>query len=179
MKLNNVTTQQLKNKQSGSLARYLFVLAAVSSMTTEAVTNTATVDANVVSTISLTTSNGLAFGDISAGAVAGSVILTPGSSRTSTGGTSINTAVAGSAASFDVQGDANASYSISLPVSVVLSDVSSHTMVVDNFTSSPSPSGVLDSSGLQTLFVGATLNVGSNQAFGTYTGQMSVTVDYN
>ncbi|NCF37476.1 MAG: DUF4402 domain-containing protein, partial [Gammaproteobacteria bacterium] len=29
------------------------------------------------------------------------------------------------------------------------------------------------------LFVGGTLNVGSNQGFGSYSGIMSVTVDYN
>ena len=78
-----------------------------------------------------------------------------------------------------MQGTANASFSISLPASVLLSDSASHTMTVDNFTSSPTPSGVLDGSGQQTLFVGGTLNVSANQAFGSYSGQMSVTVDYN
>ncbi|MDH5611773.1 MAG: DUF4402 domain-containing protein [Gammaproteobacteria bacterium] len=145
----------------------------------QAVTAVATVNVNIISTMTISTLNGLIFGDISSGPTAGTIVMTPGGARSATGGANINTSVAGSPASFDVQGDASATYSISLPVSVVLSDTASHTMTVDNFTSSPTPSGVLDGNGQQTLFVGATLNVGSNQAFGAYSGLMSVTVDYN
>jgi len=145
----------------------------------QAVTAVATINVNIISTLTLSTLNGLIFGDISSSSIAGTILMTPGGARTATGGANINTSVAGSPAKFDVLGDANASYSISLPVSVILSDTASHTMLVDNFTSSPTPSGVLDGSGQQTLFVGARLNVGSNQAFGAYSGQMSVTVDYN
>ena len=145
----------------------------------QAATAVATITANIVSTLRLTTLNGLVFGDISSGSTAGTVVMTATGSRSATGGATINTSVAGSPATFDVQGDANANYSITLPVSVVLSDASSHTMVVDNFTSTPTSSGVLGGSGQQSLFVGARLNAGSNQAFGSYSGQMSVTVDYN
>ena len=127
----------------------------------------------------MTTRNGLLFGDISAGSTSGTVILTPAGTRNATGGVTINSETSGNPATFDVQGTPNASFSISLPVSIILSDAASHTMTVDNFTSSPTPSGVLDASGKQTLFVGATLNVSANQAFGAYSGQMSVTVDYN
>ncbi|MFC1589297.1 DUF4402 domain-containing protein [Pseudomonadota bacterium] len=145
----------------------------------QAVTATATVDAHIIKTIGMTTRNGLTFGDISAGTTSGTVILTPGGARTATGGTTIDTSTTGNPATFDIQGEPNASFSITLPVSVILSDTASHTMTVDNFTSSPTPSGVLDGSGQQTLFVGAVLNVSANQSFGSYSGQMSVTVDYN
>ena len=155
------------------------VLAVISWMPAQAATTNATVDANIIGTIGMTTRNGLSFGDISAGATAGTVILAPTGARSATGGTSINSSTASNPSTFDVQGTANASFSISLPASVLLSDTASHTMSVDNFTSSPTPSGVLDGSGQQTLFVGGTLNVGANQAFGSYSGQMSVTVDYN
>lgn len=167
------------NTRSTMHASALLLLACLASMKTDAATNVATVVVNIVTSISMTTTNGLIFGDISSSATAGTVSMTTTGTRTSTGGATINSSVAGNPATFDVQGEANANYTISLPVSVVLSDSASHTMVVDNFTSSPSPSGVLDGSGKQTLFVGATLNVGSNQAFGAYSGQMSVTVDYN
>ncbi len=145
----------------------------------QAATAVATVDANIVSTLSIAAYSGLGFGDISSSAVAGSVVMTPSGTRTATGGVTINSAIAGSAASFDIVGNANASYAITMPVSVVLSDASSNTMVVDSFTSSPALSGVLDGSGQQALYVGATLNVGSNQPFGVYAGLMSVTVEYN
>jgi len=169
-----------------SITKAIYIASAVTCLVTtisytsvQAATATATVDANIIQTISMTTTNGLSFGDISAGATSGTVILTPGGARSATGGTSINTSTPGNPSSFNVQGIANASFSITLPVSVILSDTASHSMTVDNFTSSPTPSGVLDGSGQQTLFVGATLNVSANQAFGSYSGQMSVTVDYN
>lgn len=156
-----------------------FLLAPFFQSVAHAATTTATVSANIVSSINMSTRNVLLFGDISSSAVAGTVVLSPSGTRTTTGGATVNSAVPGSPVTFDVSGDANASYSISLPVSVVLSDPSANTMVVDNFTSSPTPAGVLDGSGQQTLFVGATLNVSSNQPFGSYSGLMSVTVDYN
>lgn len=155
------------------------IIAALPWTSAQAVTAVATVNVNIISTIALTTRNGLMFGEISPGSAAGTVTITSGNARASTGGASINSSVAGSPATFDVQGVSSASYTISLPASVVLADASSQTMVVDNFTSTPTPAGVLDSSGQQSLFVGATLNVNSNQAFGEYSGQMSVTVDYN
>jgi len=166
-------------KTSYFLTATFSVAAAVLWTPVQAVTATATVEANIIQTMGMTTRNGLAFGDISAGSTAGTVILTPGGARTATGGTSINTSTPDNPATFDVQGAPNASFSITLPASVTLSDTASHTMTVDNFTSSPTPSGVLDASGQQTLFVGATLNVSANQAFGSYSGQMSVTVGYN
>lgn len=145
----------------------------------QAATATATVDANIIKSIGMTTLNGLSFGDISAGPTSGTVIMTPAGSRTATGGTTINSSTSGNPSTFDVVGEPNASFTITLPASVLLSNAASNTMTVDNFTSSPTPTGVLDNNGQQKLFVGATLNVSANQPFGTYTGQMSVTVDYN
>ena len=54
-----------------------------------------------------------------------------------------------------------------------------HTMVVDDFTSFPAETGLTDSGGQQLLFVGGRLNVDVNQVFGSYSGLMSVTVEYN
>lgn len=145
----------------------------------QAATAIATVEARIISIISIATRNGLGFGDVSSSSVAGTVMMTPSGTRTTTGGATINTAIAASPATFDLEGTANASYAITLPLSVVLSDGGTSTMVVDNFTSLPSLTGTLDSSGQQTLFVGGTLNVGNNQPFGSYSGLMSVTVEYN
>ena len=167
------------NKASYFAYAITSVVAAVSWTPAQAATATATVDANIIQAIGMTTSNGISFGDISAGATSGTVILTPGGASSATGGTTINSSAPGNPSSFNVQGTPNASFSISLPISILLSDSASHTMSVDNFTSSPTPSGVLDGSGQQTLSVGATLNVSANQAFGSYSGQMAVTVDYN
>jgi hypothetical protein len=140
---------------------------------------TATVTADITTTITVRTINGLVFGSLSSGPSAGTLVLSPGGARTTTGGVNVNTAIIGSPAAFDVQGDPNGTYSVSFPAAVILSNGSPNTMVVDNFTSSLTPDGRLDASGQQTMFVGATLNVGSNQAFGTYSGSLTVTVDYN
>jgi hypothetical protein len=148
---------------------------------TQAAVATANVSANIISILSITNQfqNGLVFGDIATSPTAGTIILTPDGSRTSTGGATINSTISGSPATFDIQGDVNATYVITLPASVVLSGSSTGSMIVDNFTSSPSNTGTLDGTGKQALFVGGNLNVGSNQAFGSYTGQMAVTVAYN
>lgn len=146
---------------------------------TQAAVTTATVTADVIGAIGITTQSGLSFGDMSSSGTAGTIVLSPDGTRTATGGTTFNSTVAGNPATFDIQGEANSTFSISLPASILLTDAAANNMVVDNFTSVPTPAGVLDASGQQTLLVGATLNVGSNQAFGSYSGVMSVTVVYN
>lgn len=140
---------------------------------------TATVTADITSTITMRTINGLVFGDLSSSAEAGTLTLSSGGVRTTTGGVSVNRAISSSPAAFDIQGAPNATYSISFPAAIIMTNGSPNSMVVDNFTSSPETTGVIDASGQQTLFVGATLNVNSNQSFGSYSGQLTVTVDYN
>jgi len=38
---------------------------------------------------------------------------------------------------------------------------------------------VIDASGQQTLYVGGTLNVDSHQSFGSYAGELMISVDYH
>ncbi len=144
-----------------------------------AVSNTATVTAKIISTISLVNQSGMVFGDISSSNSPGTVVLNPSGSRLSTGGAGINSTVTSGPATFDVSGDPNVVYAISLPISVVLTKLSGDTMVVDDFNSLPANTGITDPGGEQLLFVGATLNVGVKQVFGSYTGNMIVTVEYN
>ncbi len=167
----------IKNRNFGKVL--LLVAAFCYQFPMHAATDVATIGASIVSTISLTNQSGLVFGDISSNATAGSVVLSPSGSRVSTGGATVNSTVASGPAAFDVQGDPNAVYAITLPTSVVLTEPGGNNMVVDNFTSSPATTGLTDAGGQQSLFVGATLNVGSNQLFGAYAGVMSVIVDYN
>ena len=144
-----------------------------------AATATADATARVTTAMSVRTINGLFFGDLSSGPEAGTLELSPNGTRTTTGGVTVNRAVAGSPATFDVQGDPNSTYSITFPAAVIMDNGSPNTMVVDKFTSSPESSGYIDGSGQQILYVGGTLNVNSNQAFGTYTGELNVIVDYH
>jgi len=84
---------------------------------------------------------------------------------------------------FDVTGQANFTYSITLPASPA-EDVTitngTDNMTVSTFTSTPSGIGTLDGTGAQTLSVGATLNVVGGESSGVYTGgPFTVTVNYN
>jgi len=144
-----------------------------------AATATATITVNIVRPISLNTKSGMQFGDISSKESAGTVVLTPRGSRVSTGGASIKSTLASAPAAFEVQGEPNTTYTISLPKSVVMTGLESKSMVVDNFTSLPAVSGLADSNGKQMLYVGATLNVGSKQEPGPYAGTMIVIINYN
>ena len=144
-----------------------------------AATATTTIDANIVSTINIVANNGIVFGDIGASEIPGTVTIDVDGSRTSTGGTTINSNTSGTPALFEVSGDPNAFYIITLPTSIVITSAAGDTMTVDNFTSSPSVNGQLDPSGRESLNVGATMNVGGFQPFGAYSGIMATTVEYN
>ena len=140
---------------------------------------TAPVTARIVSTVNLITLSGMQFGEISASSAPGTIVLEPGGARTSTQGATLNSAVPGGPASFEIIGDPSSTYLIRLPVSVTLSSSNGENMEVNQFTSLPSQTGQLDGGGRQTLFVGGTLNVNANQLYGRYSGVMSVTVEYN
>lgn len=145
---------------------------------TQAASATSTADATVITPISITNTAGLNFGKFAAG-TGGTVVMAADGTRTKTGAVVLATGTSGAVASFDIAGDANATYAITLP-SVDQSIASgANTMVVKTFTSSPATSGTLSSTGASTVKVGATLTVGSAQAVGTYTGSFSVSVEYN
>lgn len=86
-------------------------------------------------------------------------------------------------ASFLITGDPNTAYSISLPTkSIQLSGPGGGRKIkVSNFTSFPldGANGLLDSSGQQMLYVGATReSLPQNQNPGAYTGAFTITVIY-
>ena len=140
---------------------------------------TAPVSARIVSLVNLVTLSGMRFGEISASSAPGTIVLEPGGARTSTQGATLNSAVRGGPASFEIIGAPSSTYIVSLPVSVTLSSSNGESMEVNQFTSLPSQTGQLDGGGRQTLFVGGTLNVNANQLYGSYSGVMAVTVEYN
>ena len=144
-----------------------------------AATTTTTVEANIVSSINIVTQNGVVFGDISVSSISGTVSIDTSGLRTATGGVTINTSTSGSPANFEVSGDPNGLYNITLPASVVITSAAGDSMTVDNFNSSPDTNSTLDAGGTENLSVAARLNVGSFQAFGAYSGLMATTVEYN
>jgi hypothetical protein len=148
------------------------------------VSATATSAATIVTPITITKTVDMNFGNVSVNSNAGTVVLTPAGSRSVTGGaTTPATAGTVTAASFDIAGQANYTYSITLPggATTLTHTNNTDTMTADTWTSSPTPTGTLNGSGAQTLTVGATLHVGASQLAGVYLSgtPFTVTVNYN
>lgn len=155
----------------------LLTLAAGNASRAEAADATANATATVVAPIAIQKDADLDFGEVAAGNSPGTVVMSPAGNRSAGGGATLG-GPGGNAASFTVSGAPTFTYAITLPTSINI-DFGMETMVVDNFTSDPSGTGAIGGGGTQTLNVGATLNLGANQAVGTYSGTFMVTVAYN
>jgi len=134
-------------------------------------------NAHVLAKLQLTKSSDLNFGDLVAGAAAGTVVVDVAGARTSTGGVSLAVGTVSQAA-FNVQGEPNKTYTITVPASVNITS-GANTMAVNTFVLSPTSPATIPAGGSQALNIGATLNVGANQATGSYTNNFNVTVAYN
>lgn len=136
--------------------------------------------ASVSGAQTLTNPQSLAFGSFAPGASSGTVTVNAAGARSSGGGVFLVPAGAGSAASYTVGGTGSATYAITLPANgVVVLTSGPNSMGVNSFVSNPVAAGLIGGGGTQTLSVGATLSVGSNQATGSYSGSFNVTVEYN
>lgn len=150
----------------------------------EAATASANATVKIVPAIAIVKTRDLDFGNVAPSNTSGTVVLTPAGARSGTGGVGLSSVDTGNQATFTVSGDSGATYAITLPSSVTLTNLLGdplsllNTMTVDTFTSNPSGTGTL-TGGSQALNVGATLHVNAAQASGTYAGTFSVTVDYN
>jgi len=148
------------------------------------VTATGQIFAEIIPVFTASETAQLNFGRFSPGPQGGEIILTPQSSVMLVGsiykGSGLTTA-----ASFYVTGEDNATYSISLPSSPVIltNTTNARTMQLINWVSEPQ-AGVATGSllnGYQTVFVGATLKVGTlyDNPVGLYTGTFIVTFEFN
>jgi len=143
-------------------------------------TATATASATIVTPISISNTADMNFGNIATNGLVGTVVLTPESTRTFTGGVTLPAATGTvTAAAFTVTGSGSYTYAITLPTSVTITS-GSDSMIVNSFTSTPSSTGIL-TAGTQDITVGATLNLVASQAPGDYTSAapFAVTVNYN
>jgi hypothetical protein len=144
---------------------------------------TASVTATIITPIGINKTTDMNFGNIIAGSSSGIVTLDPAGIRSVTTGITLPVSSGTiTAATFQVRGQGNYTYTITLPTSAyeITRTSGSGTMEISNFTSSPSGTGMLIS-GAQTISVGATLTVGADQPVGVYTGEtgFNVTVNYN
>lgn len=146
------------------------------------VTASATAEATILEPIAISKTVDMNFGNLAVNASPGTIILTPESARSATGGVTFLPSNVGTitAASFTVTGLADATYSITLPVAATVISNGGNDMTVDTWTSTPTPTGTL-TGGTQTLNVGATLSVPASSPSGVYTSAtpFNVTVNYN
>jgi hypothetical protein len=147
-------------------------------------TATGHITAEIVPIFSATETAQLNFGRFSPGPQGGEIILTPESTVSVLGSVYAGSGLH-NAASFYVSGDTDASFTISLPPGPVeLRHVSSpKTMLIKNWISNPGTgagAGILQD-GSQTVYIGATLKVGTLQEnpVGIYAGTYTVTFDFN
>lgn len=122
----------------------------------------------------------MSFGKFVAGS-GGTVTVSSSGARSASGGILLMPSSTGSAALFSVTGAPNATFAISLPANgnVLLTSTTGQSMAIKDFMSSSRLTGQLGSGGSQTILVGATLNVGNNQAPGNYSGLFDLTMNYN
>lgn len=124
----------------------------------------------------------MSFGTIAGGPVSGTVILGADNSRIATGDAQLLASGPGSAATFQLTGEPNLSYSITFSDGV-LANAGGQQMTATTFTHNGA--GIIPGGGSENFQVGATLNVGSNQASGTYSTSngggtpFTVTINYN
>lgn len=146
--------------------------------TGDPVEETATATATIVAPLTLTNAGDMNFGNITATTAGGTVILAPGGGRTADGVQLPATTGTVTAASFNVTGEANYAYTVTLPGSHTITKVAStETMALGTFTSSlTSNTTSLGAGGTSSFNVGATLTLGAAQASGTYTNASGFTV---
>lgn len=174
----------LKGSRQFALASVTVVGAlAISSSFAAAVSSTATTNGEVVEPIAIATAQNLSFGKFSAG-TGGTVVLSTAGAASSTGDVVVTGGTA-MAAQFTVTGSADASFSIAVAdddlthttdALKVMTLTTTHDL--DGTTGGNPTSGVL-TLGTQTIYVGGTLTVASNQAGGVYSGTITATVNYN
>ena len=122
---------------------------------------TGTASATVIAPIAVTQSTAMEFGSIAPTAAAGSIVMATDGTRSATNvdilaGTS-------AAAAFGVTGSGTQSYSVSLPSSAITLSDGANSMTVDAFDHDAGATPAL-AGGVGSFNVGATLNVGANQA---------------
>jgi hypothetical protein len=172
----------MKTRTSKLIALAIVMLAFTAS-TFAQVTATATASAVVITPLAITKNVDMHFGRLAVNAVAGDIELSAeaAATRTESGGvTLIAGAPVHTAARFTVTGLDGLTFDVTLPAgSTSLDDNASHTMTVDSWTTDVTNPVTI--SGSTVFYVGGTLNVGANQAAGTYTSDIpfTITVNYN
>ncbi|MDO8301294.1 DUF4402 domain-containing protein [Lacisediminimonas sp.] len=154
-----------------------------------AAADSTTATGTVVAPIAITKATDLVFGKFAPGA-GGTVTVSTSGTRTASGAILSTVGSSPTAAKFDVTGDNNATYSIAWGGVTALTNttgVGAETMALTRIsdltgggaTTGEVTTGTLSASGAQSIYLGGVLTVAATQVAGVYTGNVTVTVEYN
>lgn len=159
-----------------------FLFALATSVSFAQATATATVNAEIVSPISITDGSALNFGSINGIATGGKVrVNTEGTRTFSNPDMEMATATSPTAAAFGVTAAEGYVYNIFIPATTLTGADNSEEMTISfvhDLDGSPSDGTGTGTGASQELRVGGLLDVADNQAADEYTGTVSVTVAY-
>lgn len=160
-----------------TLTAILFGFATISYAQSSA-DGTASAGANILTALSISIVTDLHFGDMVSQTAGFTVTLpTTGTRSSSNEAALINGNTNVSVAEFKVDGHGSQKFKIELPTTVTIKNDDDEEMTVTGWNHDAGSAPAL-SSGTKNFKVGATLNVGAEQAVGEYTGTFDVTVTY-
>ncbi|MCK5815841.1 MAG: DUF4402 domain-containing protein [Flavobacteriaceae bacterium] len=149
-------------------------------------TSTSAASANLIAAMTITNTQVLHFGDLTIPTTASVVVMsTAGSRSVSSGDVVLISSDVGTEATFNMTGLAASTYDITLPSSDVTITNGVQTMLVNTFlflTTDASDAAnpvTVPAAGSDSFAVGATLNMGTDEIAGSYTGDYDVTLAYN
>jgi hypothetical protein len=170
----------MKNTIKSLAIAMLAIVSANGAFAQSSASASANANAKIFTPITLTNTADMFFGNNVPSGASGTVVLTPAGAASATGGVTHLSGGTVSAAAFTVTGEPSTAYTITLPSSATTLSSGSNSMTVSSWTSYPSGTSTLSSSGTEALTVGATLAVGASQAPGTYVSgtPFNITVNY-
>jgi Domain of unknown function (DUF4402) len=140
------------------------------------VTAEAGAGAKIIAPLEIKNTSSLYFGTVAPSLTQGDkVVVTPAGDKKCGAALTCLTADH-TAASFDVKGEADAVYTISLPDGIAITNEKGDAMKVYGFTGSKDSGRLVK--GADNFTVGGTLDVGVRQPAGKYTGRFVVAVEY-
>jgi len=166
------------------------LVALLASAGAQAASDTATATAVVLTPMTITKNVDMSFGNVVGGN--GTVTVSTSNARTFAGNTapSVSGGTALAAAKFTVGGTAGQIYGITVTPPANLSDGSGHNMTFTAFweaLDAAAPTGIVagtpatftPAGATSYIYMGGSIVVGAAQVAGTYTGTITVSVDYN
>jgi len=170
-------------KKSMIIFAAIILMAGLTSTLMAQSTATTNASAKILTALTITNTVPLNFGTMTVPTAATTVTVDPYGTRTSAGNiTLLAQAPIFTSAAYSVTGDAGATYTITLPGSIYITGTTWPwtAMPVNGFTTSKTGNAsTLGTGGTDSFTLGATLNLASGQAAGTYTGTFDVSVAYN